>query len=55
VRRAGSDVTIVGAARAVEIALEAADGLATEGVALEVRGRRIPSASAVVAEVVLLS
>jgi hypothetical protein len=43
VRRAGSDVTIVGAARVVEIALEAADALATEGVAaLDVRGRRIP-------------
>ena len=36
VRRAGSDVTIVGALRAVEIALEAADALATEGVAAEV-------------------
>jgi acetoin:2,6-dichlorophenolindophenol oxidoreductase subunit beta len=36
VRRAGSDVTIVGALQAVEIALEAADALATEGVAAEV-------------------
>jgi pyruvate dehydrogenase E1 component beta subunit len=36
VRRTGSDVTIVGALQAVEIALEAADALATEGVAAEV-------------------
>ena len=36
VRRTGGDVTLVGAMRAVEIALEAAETLAAEGVAAEV-------------------
>jgi len=36
VRRSGSDVTIVGALRAVEIALDAAETLAAEGVGADV-------------------